>query len=68
MEIQYLATAKKHYIDHFDADHLCVREIMDNGIIRTLEVFKNTSAGLDEANILCHEIEEQMRVDTEINR
>lgn len=66
MEIPYSATAKEHYIDHFDAKHLCVREIMDNGIIRTLEVFENTPTGLDEAETLCREIEEQMRVDAEV--
>ena len=68
MEIPYSAKAKKLYIDHFDADHLCVREVIDCGIIRTLEVFANTSAGLDEAQTLCHEIEEQMRADASIER
>lgn len=68
MEITYSAKAKKHYIDHFDAEHLCVREVMDCGIIRTLDIFANTSDGLDEAKILCHEIEEQMRADAGIER
>lgn len=66
MKIPYSPTATKHYIDYFDADHLCVREVMDNGIVRTLDIFENTSAGLDEANTLCHEIEEQMRADAEV--
>lgn len=66
MGIPYSPTAKKHYIDHFDADHLCVREVMDNGLVRTLDVFENTSAGLDEARTFCHEIEEQKRVDAEV--
>lgn len=68
MEIPYSAKAKKLYIDHFDADHLCVREVMDCGTIRTLEVFANTSAGLDEARTLCFEIEEQMRAGEGIER
>lgn len=65
MEIPYSTTAKSHYIDHFDSDHLCVREVMENGMVRTLDIFENTSAGLNEAKTLCREIEEQMRVDAE---
>ena len=38
---------------------------MDNGTVRTLDIFENTSAGLNEAKTLCREIEEQMRVDAE---
>ena len=68
MKIPYSPTATKHYIDHFDADHLCVREVMDNGIVRTLDIFENTSTGLDEARTLCREIEEQAEVDADIER
>ena len=37
------------FIDYFDAGHICMREKMSNGIIRTIQIYDNTHEELHNA-------------------